>query len=434
MITRYTSPEMASIFSDENRLRLWWLVELAVIDAYAVEGIVPSEAAAAVRAALLPSVEDVLAREQILQHDLVAFLSAWTRPMPPEMSRWVHRGLTSSDVVDTALALQLTEASDLIEARTDRLVEVLRAHALEHRETVRAGRTHGQVATLDVWGHRVADFALAAVRARRRLRAARHEVAVAKLSGPTGSYLHVPASVEIRAAGSLGLRAVDVATQVVLRDRLANWMCALALLASVCEAVALEVRLGQHGGVREIAEPAARTQVGSSSMPHKRNPVASERICGLARVVRSYVVPVMEGLALWHERDLSHSSVERICVPDAAALTEQIVVATAHVIDGLHVDASQMASTAAAAGAQVASHSALIALTDAGMGWEEAWKAVKLASDTACASGEDPSVEDLVAALRVAAAEGTLAADLSALTPDPQTDGLRRLFARLEDL
>lgn len=380
MIDRYQSPEMARVFSQDRRHELWRRVELSLLRAYVEEGTATESAYQSAAQTPIPSVEAVAARERIVRHDVVAFLLEWTASMPAEASCIVHRGLTSSDLVDTSLALQLQEAALLVLKQMDRLVVTLRDHALGHKETLRIGRTHGQVATTDVWGHRVADFAFAAHRARTRLIAATEEARVGKLSGPTGAYLHISSAIELRAMTHLGLKAPDAATQVIMRDGVAAWVAALAGVAAVCEALALEIRLGQHASVAELAEGFAAQQAGSSSMPHKHNPVTSELICGLARVVRSYIVPVMDGIALWHERDISHSSVERICVPDAAALTEYIVRSMAAIMDNLVVDTQQMLRTHRAAGERLNSHTALVALTDAGVSYAEAWRLVQAAS------------------------------------------------------
>ena len=256
--------------------------------------------------------------------------------MPDEVSRHVHRGLTIADIADTALSLQLAEASDLILAQLARLESALTRHALRHRHTPRVGRSHGQYATVDVWGHRVADFAFAARRARDRVRTAREEVAVAKISGASGTYPYWPPAVEENAAHRLGLGTVEVASQIVMRDRLANWVCVLALSVSLCEAVALEIRLGHQAEVAEVAE-GLRVSPGAPLSP-KPNSITCEHICGLAQVVRGYVTPVMAGMALWHERDHSHLPAERLCIPDAAALTEHVVRATAGIIESLYVD------------------------------------------------------------------------------------------------
>src|SRR5262249_48501860 len=303
----------------------------------------PAGAVGPVRSAPPPTPEAVAAVEAVTDHDVIAFLTAWAdNTSPRSAAAYVHYGMTSSDLLDTALALQLTEATDIILAKADRLVAVLRDHALAHRDTLRAGRTHGVHAEPDVWGHRVADFAFSAARARDRIRRARGAAAVGKLSGSVGSYSNIDPAVEAEVMPALGLRAADVATQVVMRDGIAEWVSALALLATVCEAVALEVRHGQRTEVAELAEPFRLGQKGSSAMPHKKNPIRSERICGLARMVRSYVTPVTEGIPLWHERDISHSSVERIALPDAAIATDYLTYLTTGLVGGLAVDAHRI--------------------------------------------------------------------------------------------
>src|SRR6201982_4124499 len=311
------------VWSDAHKYELWCRVETLVLEAHTRAGTVPASAVGPVRSAPPPTPEAVAAIEAVTEHDMIAFLTAWVDTTEPRSAAaYVHYGMTSSDLLDTALALQLVEATDIIVAKADRLVAVLRDHALAHRNTLRSGRTHGVHAEPDLWGHRVADFAFAAARSRDRVRRAREAVAVGKLSGPVGSYSNIDPPIEAEVMPALGLRAADVAAQVVMRDGIAEWVSALAVLATVCEAVALEVRHGQRTEVRELAEPFRSGQKGSSSMPHKKNPIRSERICGLARVVRSYVIPVTEGIPLWHERDISHSSVERIALPDAAIPTD----------------------------------------------------------------------------------------------------------------
>ena len=316
MIERYTLPEMGHVWSEAHKYELWCQVETLVLAAHAEAGTVPAEAVAPVAAAAPPTPEAVAALEAVTGHDVIAFLSAWANNTTPrEAAAYVHYGMTSSDLLDTALALQLAESTDLLTARCERLLHVLREHALEHRTTLRPGRTHGIHAEPDVWGHRVADFAFAVHRCRDRLIRARQSVAVGKLSGPVGTYSNIDPEIESEVLGKLGLRPADVATQVVLRDGIAEWVSVLALIASVCDAIAIEIRHGQRTEVAELAEPFGAGQKGSSAMPHKKNPVRAERISGLARVVRAQVVPVMEGIPLWHERDISHSSTERIALP-----------------------------------------------------------------------------------------------------------------------
>src|SRR6266700_4262940 len=288
VIERYTLPEMGEIWSEAHRYALWCKIETLVLEAHAAAGTVPADAVAPVRAAPPPTPDAVAAVEAVTQHDVIAFLTAWAdNTVPRSAAAYVHFGMTSSDLLDTALAMTLTEATDLLITRATALVAALREHGLEHPATLRAGRTHGIHAEPDVWGHRVADFAFAVARCRDRLRRARDAVAVGKLSGPVGTYSNIDPAIEARVLPGLGLRAADVSTQVVFRDGIAEWVSALALLATACEAIALEVRHGQRTEVRELAEAFTAGQKGSSAMPHKRNPARSERICGLARIVRA---------------------------------------------------------------------------------------------------------------------------------------------------
>src|ERR1700747_531667 len=381
MIERYTLPEMGRVWSDAHKYELWCRVETLVLEAHARAGTVPASAVGPVRSAPPPTPEAVAAIEAVTEHDVIAFLTAWAdNTEPRSAAAYVHYGMTSSDLLDTALALQLVEATDLILAKADRLVAVLRDHGLAHRHTLRSGRTHGIHAEPDLWGHRVADFAFAAARSRDRMRRAREAVAVGKLSGPVGSYSNIDPAVEAEVMPALGLRAADVATQVVIRDGIAEWVSALAVLATVCEAIALEVRHGQRTEVRELAEPFRMGQKGSSSMPHQKDPIRSERICGLARVVRGYVTPVTEGIPLWHERDISHSSVERVALPDAAIATDYLLHLTTGLMSGLTVDAARMRSNLALTGGLMYSSAVLLELVSAGMSREDAYELVPAAA------------------------------------------------------
>jgi adenylosuccinate lyase len=381
VIERYTLPEMGRVWSEAHKYELWCRVETLVLEVHARAGTVPADAVAPVRSAPPPSPEAVAAVEAVTEHDVIAFLTAWAdNTTPRSAAAYVHYGMTSSDLLDTALAVQLTEATDIILAKADRLVAVLRDHALAHRDTLRAGRTHGVHAEPDVWGHRVADFAFAAARSRDRVRRARDAVAVGKLSGPVGTYSNIDPAVEAEVMPALGLRAADAATQVVMRDGIAEWVSALAILATVCEAVALEVRHGQRTEVRELAEPFRTGQKGSSAMPHKKNPIRSERISGLARVVRSYVTPVTEGIPLWHERDISHSSVERIALPDAAIATDYVLHLTTGLVDGLVVDADRMRANMDATNGLLYSSGVLLELVSSGMSREDAYALVQAAA------------------------------------------------------
>jgi adenylosuccinate lyase len=381
VIERYTLPEMGRVWSEAHKYELWCRVETLVLEAHARAGTVPADAVAPVRSAPPPSPEAVAAIEAVTEHDVIAFLTAWAdNTTPRSAAAYVHYGMTSSDLLDTALALQLTEATDIILAKADRLVAVLRDHALGHRDTLRAGRTHGVHAEPDVWGHRVADFAFTTARSRDRVRRARDAVAVGKLSGPVGTYSNIDPAVEAEVMPALGLRAADAASQVVMRDGIAEWVSALAILATVCEAVALEVRHGQRTEVREIAEPFRTGQKGSSAMPHKKNPIRSERISGLARVVRSYVTPVTEGIPLWHERDISHSSVERIALPDAAIATDYVLHLTTGLVEGLVVDAERMHANMDVTNGLLYSSGVLLELVSGGMSREDAYALVQAAA------------------------------------------------------
>ncbi|MDQ3463535.1 MAG: lyase family protein, partial [Actinomycetota bacterium] len=268
------------------------------------------------------------------------------------------------------------------------LVAALRDHGLAHREAVKVGRTHGIHAEPDVWGHRVADLAFAMARSRDRLRRAREAVGLVAISGAVGTYSNVDPSVEAYVAEQLGLRPAPVSTQVVIRDGISEWVNALAVLATVCEAVALEVRHGQRTEVRELSEPFRTGQKGSSAMPHKKNPIMSERIAGLARIVRAQMVPVMEGIPLWHERDISHSSTERVALPDAASATDYLLHLTTRLVEGLVVDRERMRANLEATGGLVYSSAVLLDLVEAGLSREDAYAVVQEAAMTTWQGGE----------------------------------------------
>ena len=381
MIERYTLPEMGRVWSEAHKYELWCRVEAIVLEAHAAAGTVPADAVAPVLAAVAPTPEAVAAIEAVTQHDVIAFLTAWAdNTSPRDAAAWVHYGMTSSDLLDTALALQLVEATDLLLEKATALVSALRDHSLTHRATLRVGRTHGVHAEPDVWGHRTADFAFAMARSRDRLARARDAIAVAKISGAVGSYSNIDPSIEQHVARQLGLKAADVATQVVIRDGMSEWVSALAVLATVCEAVALEVRHGQRTEVRELEEPFASGQKGSSAMPHKRNPILCERICGLARVVRAQVVPVMEGIPLWHERDISHSSVERVALPDAAIGTDYLLHLTNRLVNGLVVNSERMRVNLDATGGLIYSSAVLLELVESGLSREDAYALTQAAA------------------------------------------------------
>jgi len=389
LIGRYTLPEMGEIWSEGHKYALWCRVEVLVLEAQAAAGVVPADAVEPVRRAAPPTAEAVAAIEAVTEHDVIAFLSAWAdNTSPREAAAYVHFGLTSSDLLDTALALQLTEASDVLLVKADRLVGVLRDHGLEHRDTVKVGRTHGIHAEPDVWGHRVADLAFAMARSRDRLRRAREAAGVVAISGAVGTYSNVDPAVEAYVAQRLGLRAAPVSTQVVIRDGISEWVNSLAVLATVCEAVALEVRHGQRTELRELSEPFRSGQKGSSAMPHKKNPIMSERIAGLARIVRAQMVPVMEGIPLWHERDISHSSTERVALPDAATATDYLLHLTIRLVEGLIVDRDRMRANLDLTGGLVYSGAVLLDLVESGLSREDAYAVVQEAAMVTWQTGE----------------------------------------------
>ncbi|MFL6075375.1 MAG: adenylosuccinate lyase [Mycobacteriales bacterium] len=388
MIERYTLPEMGRIWSDQHRYEVWCRVETLALEAHALAGAVPDWVVEPVRKAKPPTAAAVAKVEEVTQHDVIAFLTAWAdNTQPREAAAYVHFGMTSQDLNDTALAILLTEASDQLLDRADMLVATLRDHALRHRETLRVGRTHGIHGEPDTWGHRVADFAFAVARSRDRLRRARAAVGVVKMSGAVGTYSNIDPAVERYVAGKLGLKPADVATQVVFRDGVAEWVNALAVLATACEAIAVEVRHGQRTEVRELWEPFREGQKGSSAMPHKKNPIVSERISGLARIVRGYTTPVMEGMVLWHERDISHSSAERIALPDAAIAVDYLLERTNWLMAGLVVDEGRMLENLQATGGLIFTSVVLLELVEAGMSREDAYALVQGAAMETWRSG-----------------------------------------------
>jgi adenylosuccinate lyase len=363
---------------------------------------------------------------------VIAFLSAWAdNTEPRSAAAYVHFGMTSSDLLDTALAMQLTDATDLLLAKLDALVGQLRGLGLAHRDTVKVGRTHGIHAEPDTFGHTVANFAFAMARSRDRLRRAREGVAVAKISGAVGTYSNIDPGVEAHLAGELGLTIAPAATQVVIRDGIAEWVSALSIVATVCEAIALEVRHGQRTEVRELQEPFGKGQKGSSAMPHKKNPILCERICGLARIVRAQIVPVMEGIPLWHERDISHSSVERVALPDAAIGTDYLLHLTSRLVTGLVVDAERMRANLDATGGLIYTSAVLLELVDAGLSREDAYSVVQQAAMETWQSGT-PFRETLRKHPEAAAISDAKLDDV--LRPDRYLANLVSVFDRLEAL
>ena len=381
MIERYTRPEMGRIWSEENKYRQWLEVELASAEALAETGEVPEEAAALLRKHAAFSVTRVQEIEREVRHDVIAFTTAVAESMAaaghPEASRWLHYGLTSNDVVDTAQALMIRSASEIISKGIHVLSERLKTRAFEFKHTVQIGRTHGIHAEPITFGLKLALWYDEMRRNLTRFCAAAEELRVGKISGAVGTFGHIGPEAEERICQRLGLRPVPIASQVVSRDRHANYLAALALIAATLEKIALEIRHLQRTEVREAEEPFSPGQKGSSAMPHKRNPVTCEQICGLARVVRSNALAGFENVALWHERDISHSSVERIILPDSTILVDYMLSRTEWLIAGLRVSSARMNKNLDLTKGLVFSGQLLLDLTAAGMLREEAYKTVQ---------------------------------------------------------
>ncbi|TMG37668.1 MAG: adenylosuccinate lyase [Chloroflexi bacterium] len=387
MIPRYAHPEMSEIFSPESRFRLWLEIELLVCEGWAEIGGIPSEALPRLRQAAVDP-DRVAQLEERVGHDVVAFLDAVSERLGDD-ARYIHRGLTSSDVLDTALALQLVRAADLLLKDVDRLSESVRRRAIQERGTLMAGRTHGMHAEPLTFGFVLAGWLDELERAHARLSAVREEVRVGKLAGAVGTHATVDPRVEEWALQRLGLQVAPVTTQVVARDRHAHFMAALAILAGSLEKFATDIRLWQTTEVSEVREPFGPEQKGSSAMPHKRNPVLSERICGLARTVRGYAQVALENQALWHERDISHSSAERIIIPDACTLMDYIVRLMSDIVEGLTVDRERMRANLYRGGGMVFSQRVLLALVDKGMNRNEAYRVVQRAALSALDGGQE---------------------------------------------
>ncbi len=377
VIARYSRPVMASIWSDEARLARWLEVELAALDAWAQVGVVPAIAAESIRQrAKPPSVERVAEIERETGHDVAAFVDAVAEMLGPD-GRWFHFGLTSSDVVDTALALTVQQAGTLLLEGLDRAFAVVVARADEHRETVTIGRTHGIHAEPTTFGLKLAGWAFTLDRDRARVVRALEGMRVGKLSGAVGTYSATDPEMERLACERLGLEAAPSSTQILQRDRHAELLAALAIVASTLDRFATEVRHLARTEVREVEEPFGRAQKGSSAMPHKRNPITAERICGLARVVRAHALVGLENVALWHERDISHSSAERVVLPDAFLAVDYMLDRFAWLVEGLVIRAERMLDNVDASHGLVFSQRLLLALVESGLVRDDAYRLVQ---------------------------------------------------------
>jgi adenylosuccinate lyase len=395
MIPRYVLPEMAAVWSEEARLGHWLEIEILAAEALAGLGIVPDADAREIRASASFDAERVAEVERVTRHDVAAFVDV-VAASAGTAGRWVHFGLTSSDVLDTGLALQLRDASDLLLERLERMLAVAKRMALANRDVVMAGRTHGVVAEPTSFGHKVALWAFELDRDRDRLLRAREAVSVGAISGAVGTYAQVDPRVEEEVCAKLGLRAAEASSQIVARDRHAELMGALAITASTLDAIATEIRHLARTEVREVQEPFATGQKGSSAMPHKRNPVRCERVTGLARVIRGNLQAALENTVLWHERDISHSSAERVILPDSTIALHFMLSEMLAVLEGLEVYPERMRENLQVGGGLAFSQNVLLALVDAGLARDEAYAIVQTAA--AAAWDEGASFRDLLAA------------------------------------
>ncbi|MBC7900508.1 MAG: adenylosuccinate lyase [Saprospiraceae bacterium] len=372
MIERYTMPEMGAVWSQQNKFRKWLDVEIAVCEVHAEDGTIPREAFEQIKSKAAFTVERIGEIEKTTDHDVIAFTTNLAENIG-EAARFVHFGLTSSDVVDTANALLLKESCDILLRKTDALLEVLKRRAFEFKDTPQIGRTHGIHAEPTSFGLVWALWYSETQRNRERLINAKERVSVGKISGAVGAFAHLSPDVEERVCAKLGLKAADVSTQVIQRDRYAEYLCTLAIIASTLEKIALQVRHWQRTEVREAQEFFKAGQKGSSAMPHKRNPILSERICGMARTVRANSIVGLENVALWHERDISHSSAERIVLPDSSATLDYILAKTTSLLNTLIVYPDNMLKNLNLTGGLVFSGQLMLALTQKGISREEAY-------------------------------------------------------------
>jgi adenylosuccinate lyase len=376
MITRYTHPEMGRLWSDQHRYETWLQVETAAAEAMARAGIVPAEAARDIRALGAFDIARIEAIEQVTQHDVIAFTTAVAEHVGPS-ARWLHFGMTSSDVIDTAQALQMRASCDLIIENLERLMEAVRVRADEHARTAMIGRTHGVHAEPMTFGLKLALWYAELARDVERMRRARDVVSVGKLSGAVGTFAHLPPSIEAEVCRTLGLTPAPVASQVIQRDRHAELLMAIAITGSSLEKCALEIRGLQKTEIGEVEEPFAKGQKGSSAMPHKRNPIACEQIVGLARLLRGNAHAALENNALWHERDISHSSVERVILPDSFIALDHMLRRFTRVVAGMVVYPDRMRENLERSRGVVFSGTVLIELARRGVSREQAYEWVQ---------------------------------------------------------
>jgi adenylosuccinate lyase len=431
VIERYTLPEIGAVWTEEAKYRAWLEVELAVCRARARLGEIPIEEVEELAEKADFTVERIHDIEKETEHDVIAFVSTVAETVNSPVARYFHFGLTSSDVLDTAGALQLGRALDLIRDEARELALLLCEMALEHRHTVMVGRTHGVHAEPTVFGHKLAVWAFETERNLDRLSHAREVAAVGKVSGAVGTYANVDPKVETITCEELGLKPAPASTQIVQRDRHAEVLATLAILGSTLEKIALEIRGAQRTEVRELSEPFGRGQKGSSAMPHKRNPILAERLCGMARLLRGYSAVGFENNALWQERDISHSSAERVVLPDATTLAFYMLKTTQRILRGLHVHKDRMLENLNLGGGIVYSGRVLLALVEAGMSRDDAYAIVQGAAMQAW-EGEGGFRELLEEKEEVRERLGTDLRDL--FDPDYALRNLGVVFERVEEL
>ncbi len=430
VIDRYTLPEMGDVWAEQRKLEAWKEVEVLALEAWAELGKVPEGIADSVRAAPCPTPSEVARREEVTNHDMAAFVDLLGEAAGGDAPAWVHYGLTSSDVLDTATGSLLDEASRILLDRLEALFSVVKAKSLEHRETYMIGRTHGIWAEPTTFGLKLASWAFELHRDHARLRDAAASVAVGKISGAVGTYAQVPPEVESHVCDRLGLEIEPASTQVTARDRHAGWLQTLALIGASVERMATEIRHLQRSEVAEVRESFGKGQKGSSAMPHKRNPILSERMTGMARLLRGYAQVGLENVALWHERDISHSSAERVVLPDASIALHYMLVKFATLVDQLVVDEERMLANLDSTRGLVFSQPVLLALVDAGMTRDEAYRIVQR---NAMAAWDDKgSLHELLAADEEVSLEG---ADLEACFDLARVVRSSQIvFDRLQDL
>ena len=388
MIDRYTLPEMGALWSEETKFQKWLDVEIAVCEVHADMGTIPRDALEQIKSRAKFSVSRINEIEKTTDHDVIAFTTNLAESIG-EASRFVHYGLTSSDVVDTANALLLRDACDILSKKIDALLEVLKRRAFEFKQTPQIGRTHGIHAEPTSFGLTFALWYDEMRRNRERLAKARDTVAVGKISGAVGAFAHLDPEVEEKVCARLGLKAALVSTQIIQRDNYAEYLCTLAIIAASLEKFALQIRHWQRTEVREAQEKFKVGQKGSSAMPHKRNPILSERVCGMARVVRANSVVGLENVALWHERDISHSSAERVVLPDSSIVTDYILQKMASLVDGLVVYPERMLENLNLTRGSIFSGQLLLALAQAGASREQAYEWVQRNALKAWDEGQD---------------------------------------------